>query len=131
MLYAILFLKLWSYVQVNMWCRLSVKSKNTSQGRMRRQSFSYTDLHCKYIHVGHEPRGIDAFCRPRTVTAEKRLIPRYVNQTSREEESEREKHVLFSENILTLLKCERSCSLMEQRNRNTARHIPIEITRAD
>ncbi|XP_011501264.1 PREDICTED: diacylglycerol O-acyltransferase 1-like [Ceratosolen solmsi marchali] len=45
MLYAILFLKLWSYVQVNMWCRLSVKSKNTSQGRIRRQSLSYTDLH--------------------------------------------------------------------------------------
>jgi hypothetical protein len=49
MLYAILFLKLWSYVQVNMWCRLSVKSKNTSQGRIRRQSLSYTDLHCKYL----------------------------------------------------------------------------------
>ncbi|XP_014212742.1 diacylglycerol O-acyltransferase 1 isoform X2 [Copidosoma floridanum] len=44
MLYALLFLKLWSYVQVNMWCRLSVKSKNTSHGGMRRQSFSYTDL---------------------------------------------------------------------------------------
>ncbi|XP_011872103.1 PREDICTED: diacylglycerol O-acyltransferase 1 [Vollenhovia emeryi] len=36
MLYAILFLKLWSYVQVNMWCRLSSRKK-TTQGRMRRQ----------------------------------------------------------------------------------------------
>ncbi|XP_029174994.1 diacylglycerol O-acyltransferase 1 isoform X2 [Nylanderia fulva] len=36
MLYAILFLKLWSYIQVNMWCRLSSRKK-TTQGRMRRQ----------------------------------------------------------------------------------------------
>lgn len=50
MLYAILFLKLWSYVQVNMWCRLSVKSKNTPYGRMRRQSLSYTGLHGKYMN---------------------------------------------------------------------------------
>ncbi|TGZ47731.1 O-acyltransferase [Temnothorax longispinosus] len=40
MLYATLFLKLWSYVQVNMWCRLS-SQKKTTQGRMRRQ-LSYT-----------------------------------------------------------------------------------------
>lgn len=36
MLYATLFLKLWSYIQVNMWCRLSSRKK-TTQGRMRRQ----------------------------------------------------------------------------------------------
>ncbi|KYN16974.1 Diacylglycerol O-acyltransferase 1 [Trachymyrmex cornetzi] len=42
MLYAILFLKLWSYIQVNMWCRLSNRKK-TTQGRMRRQ-LSYNNL---------------------------------------------------------------------------------------
>lgn len=42
MLYCILFLKLWSYVQVNMWCRLSSRKKIT-QGRMRRQ-LSYNNL---------------------------------------------------------------------------------------
>ncbi|XP_012229582.1 diacylglycerol O-acyltransferase 1 [Linepithema humile] len=42
MLYAILFLKLWSYIQVNMWCRLSTRKK-TTPGRMRRQ-LSYNNL---------------------------------------------------------------------------------------
>lgn len=42
MLYATLFLKLWSYIQVNMWCRLSSRKK-TTQGRMRRQ-LSYNNL---------------------------------------------------------------------------------------
>ncbi|KAF7382142.1 hypothetical protein HZH66_013574 [Vespula vulgaris] len=42
-LYAILFLKLWSYIQVNMWCRIS-RGKTSSQGRMRRQSLSYNNL---------------------------------------------------------------------------------------
>ncbi|XP_020279566.1 diacylglycerol O-acyltransferase 1 [Pseudomyrmex gracilis] len=37
MLYAILFLKLWSYVQVNMWCRLSSRKKPTSGQGIRRQ----------------------------------------------------------------------------------------------
>lgn len=41
-LYAILFLKLWSYVQVNMWCRTSSRKK-TTPGRMRRQ-LSYNNL---------------------------------------------------------------------------------------
>ncbi|KAI4482329.1 hypothetical protein M0804_008880 [Polistes exclamans] len=45
MLYAILFLKLWSYIQVNMWCRVS-HGKTSSQGRMRRQSLSYNNLQC-------------------------------------------------------------------------------------
>ncbi|XP_016771314.1 diacylglycerol O-acyltransferase 1 isoform X5 [Apis mellifera] len=44
MLYAVLFLKLWSYVQVNMWCRVNNRRKATSQGRMRRQSLSYNNL---------------------------------------------------------------------------------------
>lgn len=43
-LYAILFLKLWSYVQVNMWCRRGRRSNVTSHGRMRRQSLSYNNL---------------------------------------------------------------------------------------
>jgi hypothetical protein len=47
MLYAILFLKLWSYVQVNMWCRLSSRQKSAGQGRIRRQ-LSYNNLQCKY-----------------------------------------------------------------------------------
>ncbi|KAL0107206.1 hypothetical protein PUN28_015615 [Cardiocondyla obscurior] len=47
MLYAILFLKLWSYVQVNMWCRLSSRKK-TTQGRMRRQ-LSYNNLQSSSI----------------------------------------------------------------------------------
>lgn len=45
-LYAILFLKLWSYVQVNMWCRTSSRKK-TTPGRMRRQ-LSYNNLQCEY-----------------------------------------------------------------------------------
>ncbi|XP_011310984.1 diacylglycerol O-acyltransferase 1 [Fopius arisanus] len=49
MLYAILFLKLWSYVQVNMWCRVSAK-KSTSQTRMRRQSLSYNNLQASSVH---------------------------------------------------------------------------------
>lgn len=102
-LYAILFLKLWSYVQVNMWCRLSSRSKNTSQGRMRRQSLSYTDLHCKYIRRTIPARKIDVFCCSLSIYLSvpvKRLIPRYVNQSSL-------RVAFFSKNILTLLKCER------------------------
>ncbi|CAK9819820.1 Diacylglycerol O-acyltransferase 1 [Anthophora quadrimaculata] len=44
LLYAILFLKLWSYVQVNMWCRRSNQQKSTKQDRIRRQSLSYSNL---------------------------------------------------------------------------------------
>lgn len=47
MLYAILFLKLWSYVQVNMWCRLSSRQKTVQKGRIKRQ-LSYNNLQCKY-----------------------------------------------------------------------------------
>ncbi|XP_034933588.1 diacylglycerol O-acyltransferase 1 [Chelonus insularis] len=49
MLYAVLFLKLWSYVQVNMWCRLSQKN-HSSQNRIRRQSLSYNDLQSSSVH---------------------------------------------------------------------------------
>nr|XP_023023200.1 diacylglycerol O-acyltransferase 1 [Leptinotarsa decemlineata] len=38
-LYSILFLKLWSYVQVNMWCRTARQTH-----KLRRQSLSSTDL---------------------------------------------------------------------------------------
>ncbi|KAL2713320.1 diacylglycerol O-acyltransferase 1 isoform X1 [Vespula squamosa] len=48
-LYAILFLKLWSYIQVNMWCRIS-RGKTSSQGRMRRQSLSYNNLQCEKLN---------------------------------------------------------------------------------
>ncbi|XP_076388942.1 diacylglycerol O-acyltransferase isoform X2 [Megachile rotundata] len=50
MLYAILFLKLWSYVQVNMWCRLSSRRKTVSQGRIRRQSLSYNNLQSSSVN---------------------------------------------------------------------------------
>lgn len=54
MLYAMLFLKLWSYVQVNMWCRLNVKGKNTSNGKIRRQSLSFNNLQCKCVNLRTE-----------------------------------------------------------------------------
>lgn len=39
-LYSILFMKLWSYVQVNLWCRNSQKQNKTSNSGKRRESFS-------------------------------------------------------------------------------------------
>ncbi|XP_022914284.1 diacylglycerol O-acyltransferase 1 isoform X2 [Onthophagus taurus] len=39
--YSILFLKLWSYVQVNMWCRTKQKSKS---GNMKRQTHSLSNI---------------------------------------------------------------------------------------
>lgn len=50
MLYAILFLKLWSYVQVNMWCRANAKKKSSKQGRIRRQSLSYDNSQVSTAH---------------------------------------------------------------------------------
>ncbi|XP_050308933.1 diacylglycerol O-acyltransferase 1 [Anthonomus grandis grandis] len=41
-IYTVIFLKLWSYVQVNMWCRNS-RQKN-SKGSLRRQSVSLSNL---------------------------------------------------------------------------------------
>nr|XP_034178521.1 diacylglycerol O-acyltransferase 1 isoform X2 [Osmia lignaria] len=67
MLYAILFLKLWSYVQVNMWCRLSSRRKTVSQGRIRRQSLSYNNLQSPSVNVAevddskHEVDGAGTF----------------------------------------------------------------------
>lgn len=43
MIYSVLFLKLWSYVQVNMWCRTQQKVSKV-KNTMRRQSFSYSHL---------------------------------------------------------------------------------------
>ncbi|KAG5306309.1 DGAT1 acyltransferase, partial [Acromyrmex insinuator] len=51
-LYAILFLKLWSYIQVNMWCRLSNRKK-TTQGRMRRH-VSYNNLQSSSIQSAND-----------------------------------------------------------------------------
>ncbi|CRL01570.1 CLUMA_CG014426, isoform A [Clunio marinus] len=39
-LYSILFMKLWSYVQVNLWCRMSQKQHKNSISGKRRESFS-------------------------------------------------------------------------------------------
>lgn len=42
-LYIILFTKLWSYVQVNLWCRSSIKQQKVSISGKRRESFSIAD----------------------------------------------------------------------------------------
>ncbi|XP_019754624.1 diacylglycerol O-acyltransferase 1 [Dendroctonus ponderosae] len=41
-MYSILFLKMWSYVQVNMWCRMS--RQKTGKSSLRRQSVSLSNL---------------------------------------------------------------------------------------
>ncbi|XP_068084665.1 diacylglycerol O-acyltransferase 1 isoform X2 [Anabrus simplex] len=43
MIYSVLFLKLWSYIQVNMWCRLA-RNHSSSNGHIRRQSLSFSNL---------------------------------------------------------------------------------------
>ncbi|XP_037038924.1 diacylglycerol O-acyltransferase 1 isoform X2 [Bradysia coprophila] len=43
-LYSILFMKLWSYVQVNMWCRNVQKEHGTHKTRSRSQSISIAEL---------------------------------------------------------------------------------------
>ncbi|CAG9864497.1 unnamed protein product [Phyllotreta striolata] len=40
-LYSVLFLKLWSYVQVNSWCRIA---RQNHKSNLRRQSLSYSNL---------------------------------------------------------------------------------------
>ncbi|XP_056630075.1 diacylglycerol O-acyltransferase 1 [Diorhabda carinulata] len=50
-LYSILFLKLWSYVQVNMWCRLARLNNKSS---LRRQSMSYNNLRKRKNSDGRE-----------------------------------------------------------------------------
>lgn len=47
-LYSILFLKMWSYVQVNYWCRSRLVQN--SKGHMRRQSMSYTKMSNGAVH---------------------------------------------------------------------------------
>lgn len=54
--YSVLFLKLWSYVQVNMWCRSIAKSKG-SKGSMRRQSLSYSSLPNKKSDLSSDLNG--------------------------------------------------------------------------
>lgn len=43
-LYSILFMKLWSYIQVNMWCRRSQRVKITHKSRERRLSVSIAEI---------------------------------------------------------------------------------------
>lgn len=43
-LYSILFMKLWSYVQVNMWCRNGQKENGGTKVRSRSQSISIAEL---------------------------------------------------------------------------------------
>lgn len=43
-LYSILFMKIWSYVQVNMWCRYQQKENGNSKSRIRSQSISIAEL---------------------------------------------------------------------------------------
>lgn len=49
-LYSILFMKLWSYVQVNSWCRNGQKENSTHKTRSRSQSISIAELR-KFISV--------------------------------------------------------------------------------
>lgn len=42
--YSILFMKLWSYVQVNMWCRHDIVSPKSTKTRKRTQSISIAQL---------------------------------------------------------------------------------------
>lgn len=44
-LYSITFMKLWSYIQVNMWCRIELQKETGSQKcRSRSQSISIAEL---------------------------------------------------------------------------------------
>lgn len=43
-LYSILFMKLWSYVQVNLWCRQTQHEMKTHKSRKRRQSVSIAEI---------------------------------------------------------------------------------------
>lgn len=51
-LYCIVFVKLWSYVQVNMWCRNSQKHQKVSISGKRRESFSIADWERKQQRNG-------------------------------------------------------------------------------
>lgn len=55
-LYSILFMKLWSYVHVNIWCRSSQQQSKTSISGKRRESFSTDRSH---DHNGNQiPNGV-------------------------------------------------------------------------
>lgn len=43
-LYSVLFMKIWSYVQVNMWCRNNVREGKSNKSRNRRPSISIAEL---------------------------------------------------------------------------------------
>lgn len=43
-MYSILFMKLWSYVQVNMWCRQDLRQQKSTGHRKRTQSISIAQL---------------------------------------------------------------------------------------
>ena len=43
-IYAVVFLKLWSYVQVNHWCRTATLNRPKTLAKQRHQSFSMADL---------------------------------------------------------------------------------------
>lgn len=43
-MYSILFMKLWSYVQVNMWCRQDQRQQKSSGYRKRTHSISIAQL---------------------------------------------------------------------------------------
>jgi diacylglycerol O-acyltransferase 1 len=57
-LYSILFMKLWSYVQVNLWCRSYQKSQKTSISGKRRESFSSDRRRDSDDINGNVPNGI-------------------------------------------------------------------------
>lgn len=42
MLYSVLFLKMWSYIQVNLWCRTA--RQQTNSNTLRRQSVSLSNM---------------------------------------------------------------------------------------
>jgi hypothetical protein len=49
--YSILFLKLWSYVQVNLWCRNKCRfARSSASKRLRRQSISFGRSIQKYLN---------------------------------------------------------------------------------
>ena len=43
MIYSVLFLKLWSYIHVNLWCRNNRIVNTESHSRLRRQSLSFNN----------------------------------------------------------------------------------------
>lgn len=50
--YSLLFLKLWSYIQVNMWCRDDLYDITGGKSRSRSQSISIAELRKSYALIG-------------------------------------------------------------------------------